>query len=248
MKILFHETNLDQDIKVCDTAELYGEAGNFRILQFANSAIQGALDLDNPDRLVFEYPRAMIHLMDFNFPQFEDVFMIGHGIGAIPRFYPGKYFKIAEFNPIVAELSRTYFGYSQNNVRIGDGRQILQSQDEQSYHYILVDAFTEQGTPLHLTSREFFQMACNKLTHQGSIMMNLFGKGVNDPLIKAIHTTLSLEFAYTKAFLLPSDHNNEFKNVLIMGSHSPIGYQARNMAGFQEIELQQGHIITDIRL
>lgn len=71
------------EIQVYETTELYGERGRFRVLQFSGDAIQGALDLDHPRRVVFEYPRAMIHLMEAGEPYFEDVFLIGHGIGTI---------------------------------------------------------------------------------------------------------------------------------------------------------------------
>jgi spermidine synthase len=75
--------------------------------------------------------------------------------------------------------------------------------------------------------------------------MNLIGKGDNDKLINAIHTTLSEEYAYTKSFSLPSEGIRDIQNTIIIGSNKPIGFQARNMAGFTEIELGHGHIIMD---
>jgi spermidine synthase len=76
--------------------------------------------------------------------------------------------------------------------------------------------------------------------------MNLMGKGENDKLINAIHTTLSVEYSYIKSFFLPSESVSYLQqNVIIMCSNKPIGFQARHMAGFIEIELGQGHIIMD---
>lgn len=190
----------NHEITVYDTTELYGEKGSFRVMQFSNHATQGAMDLNDPQRVLFEYPRAIIHFMEFNLPSFEDVFLIGHGIGTIAGHFPEKRFKVAELDKQVVELSRRCFGYSQDNVVIGDGRQILEGEDPQVYDYIILDAFTAAGTPRHLISREFFSITRSKLNTSGYILMNLMGKGEHDPLINAIYTTLAEEYAYIKAF------------------------------------------------
>jgi len=235
-----HET-----ITVYDTTELYGEKGMFRVMQFSNQAIQGAMDLNHPERVVFEYPRAIIHLMEINAPFFEDAFLIGHGIGTIAGYFLDKRFKVAEVDSEVVELSRRYFGYTQDNVVIGDGRQILEGEEYQKYDYILLDAFTATGTPRHLISSEFFSIAYSKLNAEGYLLMNLMGKGENDPHINAIHTTLAEEFTYIKSFALASEGAADIKNIIIIGGFKPIRFQARHMAGFNEIQLGQGYLIRD---
>jgi spermidine synthase len=245
LHLLFKESIGNHEITVYDTTELYGEKGKFRVLEFSNEAIQGAMDLNNPERIVFEYPRAIIHLMEFNNPSFEDVFVIGHGIGTIAGHFSEKRFKVAELDKKIVELSKRYFGYRKDNVIVGDGRQILGSEEPHAYDYMILDAFTDKGTPLHLTSKEFFRITREKLDSQGSIIMNLMGKGANDKLINAIHTTLSGNFAYTKSFSLPAEGITDIQNIIIIGRNNPIGFRVRNMAGFIEIELGEGHIIMD---
>lgn len=235
-----HET-----ITVYDTTELYGEKGMFRVMQFSNQAIQGAMDLNHPERVVFEYPRAIIHLMEINAPFFEDAFLIGHGIGTIAGYFLDKRFKVAEVDSEVVELSRRYFGYTQDNVVIGDGRQILEGEEHQKYDYIILDAFTAAGTPRHLISSEFFSIAYSKLNAEGYLLMNLMGKGENDPHINAIHTTLAEEFTYIKSFALASEGAADIKNIIIIGGFKPIRFQARHMAGFNEIQIGQGYLIRD---
>jgi spermidine synthase len=183
--------------------------------------------------------------MEYNDPSFEDVFVIGHGIGTISSHFSEKRFKVAELNDKVVELSKRFFGYSMDNVIVGDGRHILGSEKQHAYDYIILDAFTDRGTPRHLTSKEFFRITKEKLDSQGSIIMNLMGRGDNDKLIKAIHTTLSEIYAYTKSFSLPSDGVSDILNIIIIGRNKPIRFQARHMAGFTEIEQGQGHIIMD---
>jgi spermidine synthase len=245
LDFLFKEFSNNHEISVYDTSELYGEKGKFRVMQFSNKAIQGAMDLNDPERIMFEYPRAIIHLMKFNNPSFEDVFVIGHGIGTIASHFSEKRFKIAELDNKVVELSKLCFGYSKNNVIVGDGRHILESEKPHVYDYIILDAFTDKGTPRHLTSKEFFRITRQKLDAEGSMILNLIGRGGNDKLINAIHTTLREEYAYTKAFSLPSEGVTDIKNIIIIGRNEPIGAQERHMAGFTEIELGIGHIIKD---
>lgn len=228
-----------------DTPELYGENGNFRLLQFSNEAIQGALDLDHPERIIFEYPRAIIHLMEFNDPSFEDVFIIGHGIGTIPRYCFNKQCKVAELDARIVEISRTYFGYNRDNVIIADGRHTLEGEAPESYDYIIVDAFTDKGTPRHLTSCEFFEMTYKKLDSHGFIILNLIGRSIHDYHVSSIHSTLLECYPYVKSFALPAEGAADIQNILLVGGKSPVQFQARHMCGFTEIELGEGNVIRD---
>ncbi|NHN30488.1 spermidine synthase [Paenibacillus agricola] len=245
MYLLAAESSIHDEISVYEATQLYGEQGKFRFLQFSDHAVQGAMDLNHPKRIVLEYPRAIIHLMDNHAPTFERVFIIGHGIGTIAGHYPKKRFTVAEIDAKVVELSRSYFNYDMDNIRVGDGRELLANEAGQTLDYIILDAFTKKGTPLHLTSLEFFTMTHQKLSKQGALIMNLMGKAHNDKLVNAIHTTLREIYAFSKAFMLPSESAADIRNIIVMGSHTPIQWQAREMAGFYEIELGQGHIIRD---
>ncbi|MGG4218008.1 fused MFS/spermidine synthase [Paenibacillus jamilae] len=245
MDVLYKKLSHNHEITVYETTELYGEKGLFRVMEFSNAAVQGAVDLNDPQRILFEYPRAIIHLMELNDPLFEDVFVIGHGIGTIAGHFADKRFKIAELDAQVVEFSRTFFGYDQDNVVIGDGRRILEKESPDAYDYIILDAFTEQGTPLHLVSLEFFKMAKEKLDAEGSLIMNVMGKSEHDHLIHAIHTTLREEFAYVTAFSLPSEGIADIQNIVMIGRDKPIRFQSRQMADFGEIALREGHILQD---
>jgi spermidine synthase len=234
-----------QEITVCEASQLYGEIGKYRYLQFSGDAVQGAIDLKDRKRIVLEYPRAIIHLMESTNPSFENVFIIGHGIGTIAGHFPDKTFTVAEIDEEVVELSREFFDYHQDNVVVGDGREVLSNEETHTLDYIILDAFTKEGTPYHFTTMEFFEMTQDRLNSRGAIIMNLMGKAKNDKIINAIHTTLRETYAYSKAFVLPGEDANDIRNIIVMGSSKTIGFLPRDMAGFIEIELGQGHIIVD---
>jgi len=232
-----------QEITVYEANQLFGRIGKYRFLQFSEHAVQGAMDMKDPKRIVLEYPRAIIHLMEMNGPSFEHVFMIGHGIGTIANHFSKKQFRIAEIDEKVLELSRMYFEYVMDNVVIGDGAELLKNEGANRFDYIILDAFTEAGTPHHMTTLQFFRMTRDKLKAGGLIIINLFGKTNNDHLINAIYTTLKEIYMYTRAFSLPGGDASDIRNMIVIASNRVIEAELRSMAGFVEIELALGHII-----
>jgi spermidine synthase len=245
LHLLLKESSRFNEISVYDTTQLYGKMGKYRCLQFADEAIQGAIDLKDPKSIVLVYAKAIIHLMELNDSSFENAFVIGHGVGTIAGHYRDKRFTVAEIDEKIVELSKLFFRYDMDNVVIGDGRQILRNEEPNGYDFIILDAFTNKGTPHHLTTLEFFEMTLEKLDSRGAIIMNLMGKTKNDWFINAIHTTLRETFAYSKAFALPGVNETDIRNIIVIGSNKTIDYQTQDMAGFLEIELAPGHIIMD---
>jgi len=232
-------------LTVYETNELYGEKGAFRALRFADDAVQGALDLNDPSRIVLEYPRAILHLLEANDPDYESVFLIGHGVGTLGTALKNKRCTIAEIEEAVLDASRRFFGYDLDNVVVGDGRETLSREPDGTFDYIVLDAFTDEGTPRHLTSLEFFRLCRRKLQPRGSIALNLIGKGEQNERVRSALTTLQQEFPYTRAFRLPSPGAADLRNFVLIGRTSPIRCQLRAMAGFVDVKLAPGRIVRD---
>ncbi|WP_055109357.1 spermidine synthase [Paenibacillus ihumii] len=245
MKLLYKTFSQGHEVAVYEAVELDGEKGIFRVLQFSEEAVQGVMDMANPERVVLEYLRAICHLMEYNHTSFERVFLIGHGIGTLSRCFSDRSFDVAELDEAVVDISREWFGYSKDDVRVGDGRKLMESEPPHVYDYVVLDAFSPKGTPGHLLSSEFFHMAASKLDHHGSLIMNLMGRGEQDRWMNAIHSTLSEVFPYTKCFALPVEGDRDLRNIIMMGSKRSIHVQLRHMAGFSEFAAGQGYIIYD---
>ncbi|MDT0122028.1 fused MFS/spermidine synthase [Paenibacillus sp. RRE4] len=242
MRVLYRNKSEQHELTVYETKRLYGEKGHFRVLQFSNDAVQGAIDVEQPSRIVLEYPRAMLHLMERNNRHYNRVFVVGQGIGTIPSYLSDRQVKVAELDAEVAEISQQFFGYKGSPVLIGDGRELLEREQAGTYDYIVIDAFTAAGTPEQFTNRSFFNMAKDKLYAGGAVLLNVFGRSGNDQLVNAIYTTLGIEFPYVRAFALPAEPN-DVQNRILMGSLRPIDVQVRYMAGFVEQNLEEGYII-----
>lgn len=244
MRIMFEDQGPHHHITVYDTHSLYGENGSFRVLQFADGAVQGALDLADPKRIMLEYPRAIIHLMEHNAPDFTHAFIIGHGIGTISRHFANRHVKTAELDPIVVEVSRSCFGYEGGPVLVGDGRELLVQERSGTLDYVVLDAFTSKGTPKHLLSASFFGLVCEKLAPEGSVLLNLAGRGPADRRIQAVCASLSAHFTHIRCFSLPSA--GLLQNIVIIAAARPLLYEGRRMAGFQEFEPEgDGYRIED---
>lgn len=244
MKLLHRERDGGSVISVHETRELYGEKGRFRVLEFANGDAQGALDLDNPERIVLEYPRAIVYLMEQNDPAFERAFVIGHGIGTISRHFADRTIRTAEISAKMIELSRLYFGYD-GQVEVGDGRELLSLEADGSLDYVVLDAFTEKGVPWHLFTRECFQTAADKLDERGAIIINMFGRGRRDVHTEAVWATLGDVFPHVKGFALPPDDPRDPMNRILVGSHRIVEAKLRQMAGFVRDDPERGTVLTD---
>ncbi|MBW4841305.1 MAG: fused MFS/spermidine synthase [Paenibacillaceae bacterium] len=244
-RLLQQERSRYSEISVYETDELYGERGEFRVLQFASEAVQGAMDMKRPERIILEYPRAMLYLLQRHVTELCRVFIIGQGTGTIARHLNGVRVTVAEIDPLVEEISRTYFGYSGGPVKIGDGRSLLEEEQPGTFDGIIVDAFSEQGTPAHLTSLGFFRLAAERLDREGLLLLNVFGRGADDGWVAALTSTLREAMTYVRVFTLPSDQPHALRNMIIAGSQKPIMYELHGMAGFGEIEPRAGHLIHD---
>ncbi|RCX17674.1 spermidine synthase [Fontibacillus phaseoli] len=246
MTVLYEDETGDWGkLVVYETSHFDGEPGRYRVLAFSDGSAQGVMDVDSPERIVFEYPRAILHLMETYLPDYNEVFVIGLGIGTIPARLKDKRVKVAEIDPRVKEVSRRYFGYALSNVEVGDGRSLLERERNLLYDFVVLDAFTEKDTPLHLLSEPFFTLCKDKLNERGGLIMNLFGRGASDNLICAVHTTLRSVFTYTCCFELPQTGAADKRNILLMGARQPIRFREKEMAGFVAFKPEEGYIIQD---
>jgi spermidine synthase len=205
-------------------------------MAFTEEAVQGAIDLDDPDRVVLEYQQAMLHLMECTDPTSEDVFLIGHGAGTMPGRLEGKRIRIAELDEDVADLSASRFGYRGARPTIGDGRLLLEREAPLSLDFVVVDAFDARGVAEGFLSADFFRLAREKLDERGAVLLNVTGRGERDPHVSAGYAALRDAFAYSKAFVLPASSPAESRNLLLVGGSAPIRYRSKRMAGFVESE------------
>lgn len=109
----------------------------------------------------------------------HSILEIGSGGGRIAwylhRFLPDVRVTSVELDPAVVELSRKYFGITDEPnfvVETRDGRLFL-SQSKDKYDVILIDAYRGPFVPFHLLTREFYQIVKDHLAEGGVVMQNI---------------------------------------------------------------------------
>jgi len=128
------------------------------------------------------------------------VAILGNAAGTTARalgvFYPGAQIDGVELDPAVSRVGRRYFGLDDNprlTVHDVDARPFLRSTRER-YDLILADAYRQPYVPFYLATREFFQLARERLTAGGILALNVAAVPGDDSLLDGITGTLKHEF------------------------------------------------------
>ena len=181
---------------------------------------QSALDLNQPDRMVFHYTQYLHLAMAFH-DNPQRVLFIGLGGGSTPRRfhrdYPTLRIDVAELDPEVISVAKRYFMFQESEhmqVQAVDGRIFLQKTPHR-YDVIVLDAYYADAIPFHLSTREFLQELKAKLTPTGILVSNIIGtvRGADSKLFRSMLKTLQTEFPQTYVF--PVD---EVSNIIVIAS------------------------------
>ncbi|MDR7463800.1 MAG: fused MFS/spermidine synthase [Armatimonadota bacterium] len=211
------------------------DEGGVRYLRLDNYW-QSALDLENPEREVFQYSTYM-HLPVALMPRALEhgrvrVAMIGLGGGTVPRRYLREYpwveVDVAELDPAVVETARRWFGLpASRRLRVvaEDGR-IFLLRSPQRFHIILLDAYLIDTIPFHLATREFFELAATRLAPGGVVASNVIGalEGGSSRLFRAIYKTFRAVFP--TVYVFPVGYGGLgspelLRNIIIVGTAEP---------------------------
>jgi spermidine synthase len=113
---------------------------------------------------------------------------IGLGVGTLAAYArsapyndsaPGeRTITFYELDPEVAEIARTHFTYlTQGNpavaIHFGDARTTLEKEPPQGFDMLVVDAFTGDGIPIHLLTREALELYLRHMQPHGAILFHI---------------------------------------------------------------------------
>ena len=133
---------------------------------------------------------------------------------------------VAEIDPEVIKVAKRFFFFQETkNLRVypQDGRLYL-TRTDQRYDLILLDAYAVDTVPFHLTTREFFRAADQKLTPKGVMVVNIIGAvtGAGSKIVRSLVKTLSQSFAQIYVFpTLGAPEADMRQNVIILASKDP---------------------------
>ena len=107
------------------------------------------------------------------------VAVIGLGIGTLAAYgRPGDRIRFYELDPKVCAVADELFTYlreseAETEVVLGDGRSRLESEPEQGFDLIVLDAFSGDAPPAHLLTIEAFELYRRHLRPGGLIAVNV---------------------------------------------------------------------------
>lgn len=164
---------------------------------YFDRTLQSAMDLSDPTRLTLLYSQYASLGLAFR-PAAKNALIIGLGGGSIPKKYhkefPSLEIDVAEIDPEVVEAAKRYFHFKEaKNLRVyaQDGR-LFVTRTSNRYDLMLLDAYFSDTIPFHLTTREFFQTAHQKLSGEGVLVINVIGAitGPGGKITRSIVKTL----------------------------------------------------------
>ena len=123
--------------------------------------------------------------------------VIGLGVGTLARYgQKGDHYSFYELNPLDIGLATNLFDFlrqadAQVSIIPGDGRLSLERQAPQEFDVLVVDAFSGDAIPVHLLTREAFQLYFRHLKPQALLAIHVTNRLLDlPPLIEATARTV----------------------------------------------------------
>lgn len=205
------------------------DEGRVRILwSETDEFIQGATDLDHPERLHLEYNRISL-LGAALFPDpIRSALFAGLGAGSLPGFFhravPEAAVEAIEIDPAMLDVARTWFGFDTRiPVHLEDARRYVQ-RTRKNYDLVFVDCYIGKEIPLHLTTLEFLRELQGRLTRHGLVVANLQAAPLN-PLFSSMVETFREVFPTVYLF-----SGAESSNVIVVATNQKRRLGERELA------------------
>lgn len=218
--VVFEATSPYHHIRVVDNQGI-------RTLSFDQSQ-ESRMSLTNPLAGHFQYTE-FFHMPWLWNSTMTNVLMIGLGGGSIQRayqhYYPQVNIDTVELDPSVLEVARKFFFVTEtptHKVHISDGRIFLR-RTQKKYDAIILDAYKSgrygSYIPYHLVTKEFFEIARDRLTDNGVVVYNVIGtlQGWRADILGSVYKTLKAVFP--QVYLFPA---TDSWNIVIVASRNPL--------------------------
>lgn len=121
------------------------------------------------------------------------VALVGLGAGTLATYsHSGDELHFFEINPAVIDAARRYFQFlarSEGTVSVtaGDGRLALAGEKPSSFDVLILDAFSDDSIPVHLLTREAFQLYFRALKRDGVLAVHVTNRYLNlVPIVEAL--------------------------------------------------------------
>lgn len=188
-------------------------------------------------------------------PDIRSVLMIGLGGGTLPkrfvRDYPQVKVDAVEIDPDVIKIAARYFDVHPGPrlaIHQADGRLFLRRSEKQ-YDLIVLDAYYADTVPFFLTTREFFEIARDRLTPKGVFVNNVVGRvtGAKSKFFRSVYRTMQEVFPQVAAFgVVETVASRSFMNIEVFATKAKAAIKMADLR--QRAAEMQGKTIKDPEL
>lgn len=126
--------------------------------------------------------------------------VIGLGAGTTAAYgRSGDHFTYYDINPLVIQVAQQQFTFLKDspaaiNIVLGDARLSLERESPQDFDVLIVDAFSGDAIPVHLLTREAFQLYFQQLNPGGVLAVHVSNNYLNlGPVVAAAAKSLGKE-------------------------------------------------------
>ncbi|MDR3288327.1 MAG: fused MFS/spermidine synthase [Peptococcaceae bacterium] len=129
-----------------------------------------------------------------------------------------------EIDPGVIPLGEKFFGLTGRETVVNSDARVFLNSSEDTADVIIVDAYSQQiYIPFHLSTREFYLQARQRLNPGGILAINVNAVDASSPLLLAFEQTLKSVFPHTYALPVPGSYN-----FVLLASDQPVVLAAQS--------------------
>jgi len=219
-KILYTEDGVYHRVTIFED-EYKGKRARFLTL---DRNFSGVMLIDS-DELAVDYTKYY-KVYEALHPGMQEILVIGGGAYTVPTALleevPDIHIDTVEIDPSLFGLAKIFFRVPDDSRLQNfteDGRRFLYDVDKK-YDLIFSDAYhTLYSIPTHLVTKEFFQLAKEKLNDNGIFLANVIGtlSPEHSSLLFSEIKTFRSVFPNSYFFALTSPESKEFQNIVFLG-------------------------------
>ncbi|MDB6075458.1 MAG: hypothetical protein JWO89_3098 [Verrucomicrobiaceae bacterium] len=222
--VIYRHDSLYHRIQVTEQQTGSGDATRYLEL---DSTTEGGMRVKDGD-VVLQYQQFWrLPTMKASF-EMDKALFIGAGAFGMPeqlsKQYPQSIVDVAEIDPAVIETGRKFFKldeFTRVHAHASDARRFLDSSGGEKWDFIFGDAYNGmRQIPLHLASKEFFQLVHEHITPHGIFLMNVISavQGPRSELLAGMIKTLQEVFPHVEIFAV-ARQLDVAQNVMILASN-----------------------------
>lgn len=158
-------------------------------------------------------PKSGVGLAVFALPKTSRrIGLVGMGAGTLATYArTNDHLTFYEINPQVPMLASNYFSYVQHSkgkvdIKLGDARLVLEREPSQQFDLLVLDAFSGDGVPVHLLTREAFAIYERQLKTNGVIAVHVSNNFID---LEPVLANAAAEFKFHLAAVESNAHHTE---------------------------------------